>query len=102
MDKALSMLGIAKRAGALLVGTNSVLDGIKLKKTKLVIIASDAAENTLKRITDKCNYYNAEYEQFCYTMEELGSAVGKEQSSAVAITDNNLLIGFRKSHNSVE
>ena len=57
-DKAVNMLGLAKRAGKLICGEDMVLETIRSGKAKLVIIATDASDNTKKMFKDKCAYYN--------------------------------------------
>ena len=48
MSRVLGVLGLARRAGALAIGTNSVLEAVRKGKAYLVLIASDASENTAK------------------------------------------------------
>lgn len=96
MDKYLGMLGLAKKAGALLVGIDMVLDGVRNSKTKVVVVASDASKNTLKQIKDKCVFYKAEYDIPGCTRAELGAALGRSETSAVAITDKNFYDGYKK------
>ena len=56
-NKVLGMLGISAKAGKVLSGTDVVLDGIKRRKVKLVIVAEDAAERTVKNMTLACGEY---------------------------------------------
>lgn len=49
-NPALSMLGIARRAGRLSVGTEAVLGSVKRKKAFLVVIASDISAKTEKEV----------------------------------------------------
>ena len=57
-DKAVNMLGLAKRAGRLTGGETMVLDAIRSGKAKLVIVTEDASEGTKKLFNDKCAYYH--------------------------------------------
>lgn len=57
-DKILGMMGLAKRAGRLLGGQEMVLDAIRSGDAEIVIITTDASENTKKLIRDKCAYYH--------------------------------------------
>ena len=56
-DKFLSAIGLARRAGAIALGTAEVRDSMKNGKAKLVIVASDVSENTKKEITDTAAFY---------------------------------------------
>ena len=48
-DKVLSLIGLAMKAGQVVSGEFSVEKCIKSGKAKLVIIATDASENTKKK-----------------------------------------------------
>lgn len=61
-------------------------------KAKVVIVATDASDNTKKEFRDMCSYYKVPYYEYA-TKEELGHSMGKEMRASVAITDE----GFAKS-----
>lgn len=86
MDKLYSFLGLCARARMLVSGETAVLNAIRDGKAYLVILASDASEQTRKRYTDKCTHYDTKTVTFG-TMAEIGKAIGKEHRSAVAVTD---------------
>lgn len=96
MNKILGVLGLANKAGAVAVGTNNVLAAIKNGKAKLVILTSDASDNTIKVITDKANYRNIKMLSLTFTKDELAAALGKNSTSAVAITDENFIKALQK------
>lgn len=88
MNKILSMLSLAKRAGKLVSGEFLVEDSIRRKKSKLVVIASDASENTKKLFKNKCMFYGVDY--FIYaSKEELGFSIGKFKRASLSIEDEN-------------
>ncbi len=88
-DKVLSLLGLSLRSGNLVSGEYSTEKVVKGKKAKLVIVSSDASDNTKKLFTDKCQFYKIPL--YIYgTKAELGKAVGKEIRSSVAVTDKGL------------
>ena len=88
-DKFLSMCGIARRAGRILIGTDMCTVAIRGKsKPFLVILSSDASGNSKKRIEDACAYHSVKLLKTSYTMSELGSAVGQKGGAAcIAVTD---------------
>ena len=55
-QKAYNLIGIAKKAGKVIGGTDMVADRIREKRNavKAVLISSDASENTLKKIISVC------------------------------------------------
>ena len=89
------LLGIAKKAGLVIAGTNLVTDSIRSgsvsKCPHAVFLASDVSENTRKRITNCCTYYEVSLYSIPLTIAEIGDAIGKSGSvSAVGITDAGL------------
>lgn len=92
MQKAYSLIGLAKRAGKAVCGEGAVKDSIRYGKAQLVIIAEDASDNTKKSVSNSCIYYNVPY-YICGTKSELGNALGKEINASICISDR----GFAKS-----
>lgn len=89
----MSCIGLCKRAGKLICGTDAVCTAMREQGNVLAVIAaSDISENTAKKISDKTSYYKVplyRVEQTCY---EMGRAVGRMGGSAcVGITDQNFL-----------
>lgn len=95
-QRQLGVIGLAKRAGALAVGTNNVLDAVRKKTAKLVLVASDVSENTAKQLTDKCAFRSVDREIIQADMHELGHAVGKDHTAAVAFLQERFISAFRK------
>ncbi|MFL2106508.1 YlxQ-related RNA-binding protein [Desemzia sp. FAM 23991] len=89
-QKALNLLGLATRAGKLVSGEDLTIKQVRSEKAKVVIIANDASENTRKKISDKCQYYEIPY-TIQYSKAELSQAIGKERT-IVCLTD----AGFAK------
>lgn len=87
--KFLSMLGLAKKAGKVICGSPLICDCLgKKAKPSLVIIASDASEQSVKKLTVKSDFYSVEYILAPATKAELSHAVGKESElAALAITE---------------
>lgn len=90
-DKALSYIGICKKAGRIAVGTELTCAALKEAKIKLAVCSTDASGNTKKRVSDRCNYYGVRYAEGGFTSAELGKAVGSRgEVAAVGITDEGL------------
>ena len=49
MNKVYSYLGLAKRAGQVVSGEQAVMGGIQRGKVLLILIATDASENTRRK-----------------------------------------------------
>lgn len=87
-NKVLSMLGIATRAGKVVSGEFLVEKSIKRRKAKLVIVATDASDNTKKLFTDKTTFYGVKI--YIYSNKEnLGISIGKGARASVAVEDSN-------------
>ena len=85
-------LGIGRKAGKMLIGTDNVCDGVRDGKVLLILISSDASENTVKRATNCAKYYNTEFGILDgITTDELGRALGKSAAACVGITDENIV-----------
>lgn len=87
-DNVHGMLGLARRAGALTAGNETVLNHIRSKRASLVIIADDASRNTKKTIINKCGHYDVPVIER-YTADELNKAVGKSGHKVFAVTDRS-------------
>lgn len=91
-DKLFNLLGLAMRARKLATGEELVINEVRNKKCKLVILATDAGPNTTKTVTNKCNSFNVPLVQHG-TRYELGYAIGKAERVTIGILDT----GFAKS-----
>lgn len=88
MNKALGMLGLAKRAGKVVTGEFLCDKAIKNGQSRLIIIASDISDRGKKAVCDACNYYGVEFIQFA-TADELGNITGAERRTVVSVNDDN-------------
>lgn len=86
--KICGLLGLATRAGKTVFGTEACKSAIEKKKVKLIIVAEDASEKTKLNFQRVCNEYKIPiYERL--HIEELSSAIGKENKAIVGIIDVN-------------
>lgn len=97
-NRILSYLGLCRKAGKLVCGTDMATDAIRHGKVVLALTSSDASENTVKRISDCCKYRGVEYISLPYTCAEVGSALGKTGGiAAVCTADENFAQMIKKS-----
>lgn len=94
------IIGLAKRAGALAVGTEQVIESVRKGKARLVLVASDVSENTAKRLQDKASYRNVPLEALPMDMSALGHSVGKDHAAAVALLQEGFVRSYRKAKGS--
>lgn len=90
-NRVFSMIGLAARARKAAGGEFSVEKAIKSGNAYLVIISSDASDNTKKKFSNMCKFYQVPL-YFFGEKQELGHAMGKGQRSSMAVLDE----GFAK------
>lgn len=88
-NKALSMLGIATKAGKTVTGEFATEKAVKEGTASLVIVAGDASDNTKKKFKNMCDYYQVTIKVFADKVA-LGNACGKEFRASLAVTDVGL------------
>ena len=89
------MLGLATKAGKTVTGEFSTEKAVKEGRAYLVVVASDASENTKKKFRNMCNYYQVTMKVFS-DKNSLGNACGKEFRASLAITDAGLANAVEK------
>lgn len=93
-DRLLSTLGLCVKAGKVIFGVPMVCEAMRKggkNAPVLVLEAADTSDNTHKKISDKCNYYNTKHIRLHIGGEQLAAALGKSaQLGAVAVTDEGL------------
>lgn len=90
MNKVLNLLGIAKRAGKLVLGTDSVLSVLPSQKIKLLFLASDASDATRDRFDKKAYFYQIKVVDK-YATRELSAALGVTQVKVIGVTDQGFV-----------
>lgn len=55
-EKALSLLGLARRAGKLSLGHDAAIGSVVRNNAKLCLVASDASERLKKEFSHACSY----------------------------------------------
>ena len=72
---------------------DAVLEGIKKKKIKFVIVAVNASEKTKKNIRYVCTNNGINVIELS-TIEELSHIIGKRNKAVIGITDKNFSDGI--------
>ena len=85
-NKVLSLFGLATRAGKIKSGSFLTEQAVKAGKAYLVLIAGDASENTKKKLSNMCSFYEVPA-RFYADQDTLGHAIGKEFRVSVTVTD---------------
>ncbi|QSX06546.1 ribosomal L7Ae/L30e/S12e/Gadd45 family protein [Sedimentibacter sp. zth1] len=91
MNKFYGMLGIARKAGKVILGYDTTVSLIKSSsKNILVVIASDASEKTKKNIVFECERVNCEFLEYGEKVV-YGKILNKKEVSVLAVTDKNII-----------
>ena len=93
--KILRYLGLAARGRLLVSGEQAVGDTVSRRRAKLVIIASDTSENSMKKAVSMCEASGTPYIVIS-DKEELGRTLGKAIRSLAAVTDANIADAITK------
>lgn len=95
----LGMIGICRGAGATVIGVPMICDELRRRKKGqkhiVVLEACNTSDNTHKRLTDKCTFYEVEHIRLECDCDTLGKAVGKRAVAAVAVIGENFCRGVR-------
>lgn len=94
-DKVLSMLGLATRSRNVVSGGFATEQAVKSGKAYLVIIAEDASDNTRKKYRNMCEFYGVPCAYYS-TKDVLGHAMGKEERTTLAVTDEGFADSIQK------
>ncbi len=86
MDRILSLLGLARKAGRIVDGEAGAEECVRRKKAFLLIVAEDASERTARvflRLAEemKCPVFRYG------TKQSLGAAIGKNDRAVIALLD---------------
>lgn len=108
-SKILTLLGFAMKAGKLETGTDKICDEIRrhgipseddsvkgYSSHGIVVIASNASENTKKRIVNACKYYRIEFYISNLSQTDIADRIGKASAAACATFDRGFADGIRK------
>ena len=96
MDKALSFLGLARRAGKLLIGEDGVSGAARSGQAALLMVASDTADNTRKKAGNLSRWYGIPLVSLPWDKDTLGELLDKRVCAILALTDKGLAEAFRK------
>ena len=96
MDKALSLLALARKGGIAELGEEPVGGAARGGKAYVILVAKDASDHTWRRAKS----FAAGTEQQCvrlpWTKDQLGAAIGRDTLAIAAITDVQLALALVK------
>lgn len=96
MEKALNMMGLARKAGLIELGEEPVGAAARVQRARLLVVASDASDHTRRRAKSFVAGTNQQCITVPFTKDELGMAVGRENLALAAFTDPAMALNFVK------
>ena len=94
MDNCLRMLGLAKKAGFLEVGEESVSDSVMFIKARIILSASDAAQGSVRKAGYLAEDASVPHVVLPYTKADLGEVIGRGTPGMMSITDIGMAHSF--------
>ena len=89
-ERFLSLLGLAKRGGRLAVGEEPVEAAARARDARVLLLASDAADNTRRRVEHFARAGQCLWLRIPFSKDELGKALGRPSVAVAALTDVGL------------
>ena len=90
MEHILSLIGLAKKAGRVEIGEEPVGSAARSKKARVILIAEDAADASVRRARSFADAGNCLYLTIPAGKDDLGRCLGRTSCAMAAVTD----IGF--------
>jgi ribosomal protein L7Ae-like RNA K-turn-binding protein len=89
------LLGLARRAGKLILGADGVETAIRQSKIRAVIVAEDASKATASTIMDLAQKHSVPF-FMVYSKDQLGELMGRRELAVMGITDPSFADGICK------
>lgn len=86
-DPILHLLGLARKAGRLEIGEEPVGSACRARQAKLILLASDATPNTVRRCAHFGETGSVLWLELPFTKAELGFQLGRGSCAMLALTD---------------
>lgn len=98
MANPLGLLGLARRGGRIVLGEAAVEAHLRQgNQVKLLLLASDAAANAVRRAEHWSATYRIELIKISQSKQEFGNAMGRNVCALAALTDDGLAAAYKKS-----
>lgn len=94
MDKALNLLGLARKGGRIELGEEACGMACRQNKARLLILASDAGESVSHRAQYFVKSGKPPLIRVDRTKDEIGSALGRNVCPIAAVTDVRLALAY--------
>jgi ribosomal protein L7Ae-like RNA K-turn-binding protein len=94
-EKIQGLLGLARKAGSILIGSRETRDGLRRGAVRLVLVARDGSLRDRQRL-ERVARESGTPLRIAGTREELGQGVGRGPTAVVGLTNPNLADAVRE------
>ncbi len=94
-ERVLSFLGLMRKAGKIAVGEMNTEKSVRLKKAQIIILASDASLNAVKRAHNLADAAECDLITVPADKDILGRALGTSPFAMAAICDSGFASAFQ-------
>ena len=94
MDNAAGILGLAKKAGKLEIGEESVSTAVRQSRARLIMSAADASANSRSHAEHLAGTGGTVMIVLPYGKDELGALLGRGSPGIMALTDLGMALSF--------
>lgn len=89
------MIGLAKKAGKVISGSDVCERAIKSNKAGIIIVSGDSSQGTLKKFNDMCSYRNVPL-RVLGDRYSLGRCIGRDQIVVVGIIEEGFALVIQR------
>ena len=94
-QKIYGLIGLATKAGKIVVGTDACIEAIENKNAKLILLAEDASDRTKNLFKEKSKQFNIPIFEIC-KKENLSKASGKNNKAIIVIKEKGFAEAIKK------
>ena len=94
-QKLYGLLGLAKKAGKIVAGTDACLEAIEKKNIYIILLAKDASERTKNLFYKKGKQFSIMVVDIL-SMEELSKAIGKQNKVVIGVKEKGFAQAIEK------
>lgn len=96
-NKVLGLLGIARRSGHILIGSDAVKQALANRRAKLILLAQDCSPKTEKECRFVATEFPCPLRRIQADKQELAAALGLQKPVAVvAVDDDGFAVAMQK------
>ena len=96
MAEPMALLGMARKAGRLVLGAAAVEQRLRREGAVLLFITEDASPNVARQAKRWAEAAKVEFLTIPYTKEAFGYAMGRQVCAIAALTDKGFAAAYKK------